>query len=80
MPAPRQTDLRVGELLVEPARRRAALGGEPLALLVGGTVLMLTAVPAGAGRDLPVRVAGQHLRDHHHDEDHEDARRHQESR
>jgi len=32
MPPPRQTDLRVGELLVEPARRRAALGGEPLAL------------------------------------------------
>jgi DNA-binding response OmpR family regulator len=32
MPAPRSTDLRVGELLVEPARRRAALGGEQLSL------------------------------------------------
>jgi DNA-binding response OmpR family regulator len=32
MPPPRQTDLRVGELLVEPARRRAALGGEQLSL------------------------------------------------
>jgi len=31
-PAPRSTDLRVGELIVEPARRRAALGGEPLSL------------------------------------------------
>src|SRR5438132_8284061 len=31
-PPPRQTELRVGELLVEPARRRALLGGELLAL------------------------------------------------
>jgi two-component system OmpR family response regulator len=31
-PPPRQTELRVGELVVEPARRRASLGGEPLTL------------------------------------------------
>jgi two-component system, OmpR family, alkaline phosphatase synthesis response regulator PhoP len=31
-PAPRSTDLRVGHLVVEPARRRATLGDEPLAL------------------------------------------------
>src|SRR5438105_9215433 len=31
-PPPRQTELRVGELLVEPARRRALLGSEQLTL------------------------------------------------
>jgi DNA-binding response OmpR family regulator len=31
-PAPRQTQLRVGDLLVEPARRRAALGGHVMPL------------------------------------------------
>ena len=32
LPPPRATELRVGELLVEPARRRALLGGEPMTL------------------------------------------------
>jgi DNA-binding response OmpR family regulator len=32
LPPPRPLELRVGELLIEPARRRASLGGEPLTL------------------------------------------------
>src|SRR5689334_11303210 len=32
LPPPRQTELRVGELVIEPARRRAALAGEHLQL------------------------------------------------
>jgi DNA-binding response OmpR family regulator len=32
LPPPRSTELRVGELLVEPPRKRAALGSEPLTL------------------------------------------------
>jgi DNA-binding response OmpR family regulator len=47
LPAPRATEMRVGELLVEPARRRALVGGEQLAL-TPTEFRLLTVLAAGA--------------------------------
>jgi two-component system response regulator MtrA len=47
LPAPRSTDLRVGTLTVEPARRRALIGDEPL-LLTPTEFRLLTVLAANA--------------------------------